>query len=205
MNHLGLIDKLKNDYFALRHGQSQPNVLGIVLSDLEDGKKEEYTLTKEGEGQVQISVKKAREEELLGSDTIIYSSPFSRAKKTAEIAKEVLGVEAEIIFDDRLRERWFGDWEKTDNTAYEKIWKEDKVNPEHKEKNVESAVDVQKRITSLITDLEQKYIGKNILLVSHGDTLQILQTGFLKISAAEHREVPHLHTAEIRKLNNINK
>jgi len=193
---------MNNDYFALRHGQSQPNVLGIVLSGLEDGKKEEYTLTKEGEGQVQISVKKAKEEELLGSDTIIYSSPFSRAKKTAEIAKEVLGVEAEIIFDDRLRERWFGDWEKTDNTAYEKIWKEDRVNPEHKIKNVESALEVQKRITSLIEDLEEKYIGKNILLVSHGDTLQILQTGFLKISASEHREVPHLHTAEIRKLNN---
>ena len=200
MNHLESIDKLKNDYFALRHGQSRANVAKIVLSDLEDGKKEEYTLTKEGEGQVEISVKKAKGEELLGSDTIIYSSPFSRARKTAEIAKEILGVQENIIFDDRLRERWFGDWEKTDSTAYEKVWKSDEINPEHKEKNVESSAEVLKRTTSLIKDLEEKYEGRNILLVSHGDALQILQTGFLKISPAKHRGVKHLETAEIRRL-----
>jgi len=200
MNHIELINELKNDYFALRHGQSQANVAKIVLSDLEDGKKEEYTLTREGEGQVEISIRKAKGEELLGSDTVIYSSPFSRAKKTAEIAREILGVQEDIIFDDRLRERWFGDWEKTDNTAYEKVWKDDNKNPEHKEKNVESAAEVLKRTTALIKDLEEKYENKNILLVSHGDALQILQTGFLKISPAKHREVPHLNTAEIRKL-----
>ncbi len=194
------IGKLKNDYFALRHGQSKPNVSGIVLSNLEDGKKEEYTLTSEGEGQVQISVKKAKEEELLGSDTIIYSSPFSRAKRTAEIAKDVLGVKDDIIFDDRLRERWFGDWEKTDSTAYQKVWDKDKENPEHKEKNVESAKEVKERVASLIADIEKEYVGKNILLVSHGDTLQIMQTAFMNICPSKHRDVPHLHTADLRKL-----
>jgi probable phosphoglycerate mutase len=201
MNHIESIDKLKNDYFALRHGQSNANVAKIVLSDLEDGKKKEYTLTREGEGQVEISVKKAKGEELLGSDTIIYSSPFSRAKKTAEIAKEILGAQEDIIFDDRLRERWFGDWEKTDSAAYEKVWKADNENPEHKEKNVESATEVLKRTTSLIKDLEEKYEGKNILLVSHGDVLQILQTGFQKVSSSLHRKLKYLETAEIRKLN----
>lgn len=192
------MNNFKNKYFALRHGQSKANVLGIVLSDLEDGKKEEYTLSEIGEEQVKLSVRKAREEELLGSDTIIYSSPFSRTKKTAEIAKEILGVKSEINFDDRLRERFFGDWEKTDHLAYKKVWEDDEKNPEHKEKNVESVKEVLKRIMSLIKDLEEKYAGKNILLVSHGDALKILQTGFQDVSPSMHTKLG-IHTAEIRR------
>ena len=121
MNHLENLKELYNEYFVLRHGQSKPNVVGIVLSHLEEGKKEEWTLTQEGEGEVRSSIKKAKSDGVLGNDTIIYSSPFSRTKRTAEIAKKVLGVKDDIIFDDRLRERWFGGWEKTDNTAYQKI------------------------------------------------------------------------------------
>lgn len=190
---------MNNKYFALRHGQSKPNVLGIVLSDLEDGKKEEYTLSEQGEEQVKVSVTKAKESELLGSDTIIYSSPFSRTKKTAEIAKEVLGVDVDIIFDDRLRERWFGDWEKTDHSAYEKVWSDDERTPKHKEKNVESTKEVLNRAMSLIEDLDKKYKNEQILLVSHGDAIKILETGFKKISSGLHKDLS-IHTAEIREL-----
>jgi len=190
---------MNNKYFALRHGQSQPNILGIVLSGLEDGKKEEYTLSKQGEEQVEVSVKKTKESELLGSDTIIYASPFSRTKRTAEIAKEILGVETDINFDDRLRERWFGDWEKTGHDAYEKVWAVDIKNPEHKEKNVESVMEVLERTTSLIKDLEEKYKDKNILLVSHGDTIKILETSFRKIFPGLHKDLG-IKTAEVREL-----
>jgi probable phosphoglycerate mutase len=200
INHLESIGELHNEYFVLRHGQSKPNILEIVLSHPEDGKKEEYTLTPEGEEQVRVSVGKAKAEGILGDDTIIYSSPFSRAKKTAEIAKEILGVRDEVIFNDRLRERWFGDWEKTHSSNYQKVWDTDKNNSKHKEANVESAEEVQKRVIVLVEELEKKYEGKKILMVSHGDTLQILQTGFHKKSPAAHRELKHLETAEVRKM-----
>ncbi len=195
------LKELKNNYFVLRHGQSTANVAGIILSGLEDGKKEEYTLTKEGEEQVRTSVSKFKADGVLNENTVIYSSPFSRCKRTAEVAQEVLGVKNGIIFDDRLRERWFGDWEKTHNSNYQKTWDIDKHNPEHKEKNVESAADVQKRAVELVKEIENKYSEKNILLVSHGDTLQIMQTGFKKASPAIHRELEHLQVAEVRKFN----
>lgn len=200
MNYLENKDNLSNEYFALRHGQSVPNIKEIVLSHPEDGQKEEYTLTPEGEKQARVSLEKAKAEGVLDQNTIIYSSPFSRAKRTAEIAKEVLGVEGEIIFDERLRERWFGNWEQTHTSAYQKVWDVDKENPEHKEAGVESALEVQKRTTELVNELEKKYEGKNILLVSHGDALQILQTGFHKKSPAVHRDLKHLETAEVRNL-----
>lgn len=192
--------RLKNKYFALRHGESKANVAEIILSHLENGVKEEFTLTEYGEQQVRDSVEKIKSEGLLGKDTIIYSSPFSRCKRTAEIAKEILEVKDEIHFDNRLRERNFGDFEKTHNSNYQKVWDNDINDPEHKNNNVESAQEVQSRTLSLRGDLEAQYAGKKILLVSHGDALQILQTGFLKKSPKEHRNISHLHTAEIREL-----
>ena len=54
------MSNFKNQYFSLRHGQSKANVLKIVLSDLKDGKKEEYTLSEMGEEQVKLSVKKGK-------------------------------------------------------------------------------------------------------------------------------------------------
>lgn len=82
---------LSNRYFILRHGESTVNVAGIILSHPEEGTKEEHTLTAEGENQVRKSVAQAKSDNVLGEDTIIYSSPFSRCKRTAEIAKEILG------------------------------------------------------------------------------------------------------------------
>ena len=80
------------------------------------------------------------------------------------------------------------------------MWDIDKENPKHKEFEVESAQEVQERILSLVNDLENQYSGEKILLVSHGDVLQILQTGFLNQSPDSHREIPHLKTAEIKEL-----
>jgi broad specificity phosphatase PhoE len=56
------------------------------------------------------------------------------------------------------------------------------------------------RVTALVADLERRYSGRDILLVSHGDTLQILQAGFLRLDPSLHRRLPPLGTAEIREL-----
>ena len=56
------------------------------------------------------------------------------------------------------------------------------------------------RATGLVADLERRYVGRDILLVSHGDTLQILQAGFLRMDPAAHRRLPPLRIAEIRAL-----
>lgn len=194
------ISKFKNHYFLLRHGESMPNVRGVILSHLEEGKKDEHTLTKNGEEQVRHSVEDAKAQNVLNESTIIFSSPFSRCRKTAEIAKEVLGVRAEIIFDDRLRERWFGDWEGESNIHYQDAWDKDALDPDHKDANVESATEVVARVAGLIHDLEDHYAGKNIVFVSHGDVLQILQTFFENRPSSTHRELAHLNVAEVRKV-----
>ncbi len=195
MNYLENIKKLNNRYFILRHGESKANVIGIILSNPREGTID-FGLSDKGKEQVKESVSMNK---ILDCDTIIYSSDFLRAKETAEIAKEALGVKT-INLHTSLRERNFGNWERTSNDNYQRVWDNDKINPDHKINNVESTKEVLKRTTELISELEKEFKNKKILLVSHGDALQILQTGFLKTSPSRHREVQHLNTAEIREL-----
>lgn len=198
MNHLQNLASLKNRYFVIRHGKSEANAKEIILSHPDQGTTA-FGLVDEGKKQAYESALKAKESGLLDSSTIIYSSDFTRAKETAEIICEVLGA-CPVILTEKLRERYFGNHEQTHNSNYQKVWDVDVNNPDHKENDVESAAEVQLRTTSLINELEGKYSGKKILLASHGDALQILQTGIEKVSPSVHRSLPHLETAEIREL-----
>jgi probable phosphoglycerate mutase len=202
MNHLKDTNTLRNNYYALRHGHSEANRDGIILSDPRLGVPE-YGLTELGIEQVRTSVNKALREnnpDLEKEKVIIISSDFKRAKETTDIAKEVLQIEQPAIYTPKLRERFFGDLEKTSNKGYDLIWSYDKDNSGHTWRNVESVDSTLSRSTGLIKELDNTYTDKTIILVSHGDTLQILQTGYLKIDPRQHRSVKHLNTAELRKL-----
>ena len=61
--------------------------------------------------------------------------------------------------------------------------------------------DVRDRTVSLVTDLENT-IEKPALVVlsSHGDTLQILQTYFMNIPPTEHRQLVGITNAEVREM-----
>ena len=80
------------------------------------------------------------------------------------------------------------------------MWQHDQSCSEYGLGLVESTADVAARVTRLVRNLERQHENKNIVLVSHGDVLQILQTEFEGIPAAEHRALPMLQTAEIRRL-----
>ncbi len=187
--------KLKNRYFIIRHGESKANVKGILLSHPKEGTVS-FGLSKKGKKQVKDSVIKNN---LLDSNIIIYSSDFLRAKETAEIIKRLLGIK-KINLHKNLRERYFGKYDKTSLNNLTIIWEKDKLNPNHKYNDVESPKKVLKRTIQVINKLEKKFKDKKILLVSHGDVLQILQTSFLNKPPNKHRQIPHLETAEIREL-----
>lgn len=199
MTFLHSAARLKNQYYVLRHGESKANVQNIILSDLYDGQLKQFTLTQEGELQAQATATEILASGELDSDTIIISSPFSRCQKTAKIVKKVLKTHTQILFDERLRERWFGDWERQSNVYYQNVWHDDELDPNHNNANVESATHVQERTASLIEYLERRHTREKILLVSHGDALQILQTAFSRKSPSTHRNLKHLKTAEIRR------
>jgi broad specificity phosphatase PhoE len=194
------MNQLKNHYLVMRHGQSKANVVGIILSSLEEGKKPEWTLTELGERQSTESALKAREAGILDAGTVIVSSPFSRALRTAEMVKEVLGQSADILLEEDLRERWFGELEGTSSENYKRVWSEDEQGILPSSYGAESAKDVQKRMYSVIERFENEREGQVILLVSHGDSIKILETMFRGVEPEFHRRLPDIENAEIWEL-----
>ncbi len=196
MNHLLPLDHLANRYFAMRHGQSLANLEKIIVSHPQNGI-DDYGLNEQGIIQVRESV---QSDPRLGSHLLIVSSDFKRARQSAEIAHELLGCTNPLCLDERLRERNFGEWELTPDSAYPMVWARDEIDPDNVDKGVESPNQVMQRVSALVYEFEQTHSGATILMVSHGDALQILQTAFSKQDASNHRRQQHLQTAEIRRL-----
>lgn len=187
-----------NQYFAMRHGQSEANIEGVIASDPNIGC-HQYGLTEVGRQQVRDSL---QNQSILNNDDIfIISSDFLRAKQTAEITHNLLNTQHPIEYSTNLRERFFGELNGQNDEHYQDVWNLDKNNADHQEFDAESANQVVARVAALINQLEAEYTDKYFLLVAHGDVLQLLQTWFQRVSASEHRELPHLTTAEIRILN----
>jgi broad specificity phosphatase PhoE len=194
MNHLSGADRLANRYHAMRHGQSKANEAGVIVSRIETDRDGDWGLTELGRRQALETAERCG----LPADTVICSSDFARARQTAEIVRGRLSAPA-VALSEELRERCFGDLEGTPASNYARVWQADGADGQTGS-GIESADAVLDRATALIADLERRYAGRDVLLVSHGDTLQILQAGFQRMEASAHRRLPHLDTAQIREL-----
>jgi glucosyl-3-phosphoglycerate phosphatase len=195
MNHLDGVDRLANRFAVMRHAQSKANVAGIIVSRIENDRRGDYGLSELGCQQALVAARDCG----LPESTVICSSEFSRARQTAEIVRAYLGA-PEVVLSGALPERCFGDWEGSPTANYARVWAADEANPGQADGNVEPVAAVLDRTTAFIVDLERRYSGRDILLVSHGDTLQILQAGFLRMNPSRHRSLPHLEPAQIRQL-----
>jgi probable phosphoglycerate mutase len=193
-NHLRRVSQLRNSYCGMRHGQSKANASDIIVSRIDTDRLGDYGLTDLGRQQALAAAKGSG----LSSDTVICCSDFARAAQTAQIVAAALGA-ADVMRAEALRERSFGDWEGMASANYDTVWAADRVSPDHAENNAEPATAVLDRTTGLIVSLERRYSGRDILLVSHGDTLQILQTGFARTNPGSHADLPRLKPAQIRR------
>ena len=183
----------RNSYLLMRHGESDANVSGIIVSDPKIGC-ERFGLTDRGSKQIIASVKGFTGEAI----TQIVCSDFLRTLQTAQLVASTLNLpqpEQEV----GLRERFFGKWEGMSAEHYENIWQRDEMD-KHSDDGVERPQEVAQRGLMVLERLEQQYQGEVILLVSHGDMLQILSTSIAGISPHKHRSLPHHQTGEIKYL-----
>ena len=178
------LPKLKNRYFALRHGLSTANVAGII-SSLPTVGTSTHGLTEEGRTQSRESAKSilraiGGEDEL--ERLVVYSSDFTRARETAEEAVSALyegtgQAPPRVLTLENLRERFFGELDGTDVGTYNDVWPLDLEDAHHTTFGVESVNSVAQRTRKMFLQLEAAHPegGKPILLTSHADTLQIMQ------------------------------
>src|SRR3989338_5482369 len=168
---IGSVEDLKkrakksgNRYFVMRHGWAESNEKNTISSKLENSHK--YPLTEKGKEQAKVSAEKLAGQKI---DLILHSS-FERTKETAFIVAEKIGLTKEnIISDKRLSEM---DWGVSDGRPVEEC--KDLLSFTEIAQGGESFNDLRKRMGEFLYDVEKKYSGKNILIVSHGDPIWML-------------------------------
>ncbi len=172
-----------NLYFLQRHGEAETNATDTLSSWPEV---REFHLTEKGRAQVRESALKLKEK---GVD-LIFSSDLLRTKETAAIISETTGVP--VVFDERLRELGLGELNGRPEAEYKAAIKGgDKVTRfDDAPKGTELLRDCRKRIIAFVKEIERKYAGKKIVIVSHGDPLWLLMTGFAGLTDRESVESP---------------
>ncbi|KAK3195678.1 hypothetical protein Dsin_026988 [Dipteronia sinensis] len=175
---------LQNRYWILRHGKSIPNEKGLVVSSLENGTRPEYQLAPDGVNQAQLAgelfLKELNQNNIAIENVRICYSPFSRTTHTAKVVASVLnlpfdGPQCKVMED--IRERYFGPtFELMSHEKYPEIWALDEKDPFMPAEGGESVNDVASRLAVAMATMESEFQGCSILVVSHGDPLQILQT-----------------------------
>jgi probable phosphoglycerate mutase len=182
-----------NRYLLMRHGHSQANERGLIISDPRHGLID-YGLSRVGEDQLSRLIEGwhwPRPSRIVHSD-------FLRTTQTAARVGECFGIVPQP--EPRLRERHFGDFEADPVSRYEEIWALDARDPGHGQHGVEPVVAVAERMGAVIGSLEASLSGATILLVSHGDPLQILLTTLEGRPLSHHRDRPALAPASVTLL-----
>lgn len=157
--------KSGNQYFVMRHGESENNVQNILSSDVDAN----YGLTEAGKAAVRKAVNE------LGAIDLIVASPFKRTKETARIAAEALGYASDkVVFEPRLGESGFGVYSGKNIDEYHAAFPDRIERFTQAPEGGETYADIRKRMGDVVSELERAYAGKKILVISHGTPLWLL-------------------------------
>jgi len=159
-----LAPKSQNRYFAMRHGQSETQLLGIADDD-----DNTFHLTSKGRAEAAATGKKLKGQKV----DLVITSPILRTRETAKIVAKTLGG-VEVVTDERLREINVGQFEHTPVNEYHRFYTSTLEKFTKQPPGGESLNDVKKRLAELMADLAQKHRGKTILLISHEYSLWML-------------------------------
>nr|WP_163559271.1 histidine phosphatase family protein [Halomonas sp. NO4] len=174
----------------MRHGHSEANAQGLIISTPQRGL-DAYGLSPHGCAQL----------EAVTADwpwpvpSRIWHSDFRRTTETA--ARVAVHFNAALHPEPRLRERHFGDLEGGPDAGYPQVWARDARDADHRAFGVESVASVATRMLAVIDALERAYRDETLLLVSHGDPLQILLTALEGGALTAHRDRASLPPAGI--------
>ena len=194
---------LNNQYILLRHGPSEANLQGKIVSSPDVGI-QKFGLTDAGASIVNATTS-AMHDRIgdVAPKVLLFASDFKRTMETANLVCEAFRC-APPVPTPALRERYFGEFDLGDDTNYRRAWAEDRVRvSSHTTFGVESLESVRNRAWSFVIELEQQHRDETIVLVAHGDVLQILQTAFLGIDPRVHRSLRPIAPAEWREMHPV--
>ncbi len=169
---LGSLDDLRqktkrNSYLLMRHGESEKNLTWTISStpDAPD------SLTERGKRGTLEAAKKLKKEKI----DLLFVSDFIRAKETADIVAEQLGLTKEqVIVDHRIGEIQARDFDGMNWEEFNNKFSGVNVRFEEHIDASENYADVRKRVMEFLHDVDSKYEDKNILIIAHGLSLEMM-------------------------------
>jgi len=149
--------ELKNSFYIVRHGKAENNEIGIESCKMENQKS--YGLTLKGKEVI------SKESQKYTDFDLIFSSPFRRTQETASYFAKTSS--CDVILDKRLVDVDLGD---LDLKPYEvsRAFTNQHPDNDYVYPNGESFSDALNRLVNFMTEINAKYEGKKILIVTHG-------------------------------------
>ncbi|MCH2175487.1 MAG: histidine phosphatase family protein [Lentisphaeria bacterium] len=181
-------------FYIVRHGHSLANEKQLIVSSVATGI-EAFGLTKKG---IQQAKNTSTTLKVMSKNFHICSSKFLRAVETAKILQETLG--CSVSYHHELAERYFGDLEAQSSVRYQDVWDLDKFDPSHKSFGVESNEEVAQRLDLFFKKIETISVQTDVIIVSHGDTIKIIQCLLMKLPLNLCLDVAYLNNAELKVL-----
>ncbi len=151
--------KVDTKFLFVRHGEAENNTKNITCGFPETIKR---PLTLKGRSQVEKLAKGIKKLK----PSIIFASDLIRTKQTAEILAEKLGVK--IIFDERLREINFGEFNNRKVEEYFNLFSSELEKYQKAAPGGENMTQIRARMNSFIREIGEKYPKETILVVTHG-------------------------------------
>lgn len=167
-------------FYIVRHGETDHNVNKITYGHSES------LLTENGIKQAEEIRDKFRNIKF----DAIFSSDLSRTQRTAEIIR--LDKNLDIQISPLLRERFYGTFEGKPTAEFkeslgDKIKESEKLSEAefwkfNLSEDIENDEELVARFTDKLNDISSGYLGKNVLIVSHGGCMRVF---LLKMEYAE--------------------
>ncbi len=188
----------KNNFYVVRHGEADNNVLGIISSDPKRG----HHLTDKGRAQVKETAEKLKGKKI----DLIYVSPFVRTQETAKIISDILNISQDkIITDDRIHEVYGGELDLHPDAEYQRMFESALEKFDKAPVGGENYAQIKNRMTEFIYDINTKHEGRNILIVTHNTPACLLFAGVLGLDKEKTialRQAAHdfIKNSEIKEL-----
>ena len=105
--------------------------------------------------------------------TVVWSSPYVRARQSAEIALQTAGLDLPVIVDERLREREFGVLDGLTRKGITAQYPQESERRAsigkfyHRPPGGESWVDVAQRLRAVLDEIRMDARGERVLLMAH--------------------------------------
>ncbi len=188
-----IAQKPRNNFLIMRHGEAGNNIEAVLNS----GDRDLFNLTTLGEEEARDAASSLKGK----SVDFIYTSPFARTRQTTKIVQLSLGLsEDKIIIDDRIHEINFGEFDGKKISELAKGFPfDDRFS--NMPNGAEKYSDVKKRMGDFLHDIDQKYSGQTILIITHATPAMMLLSaarGLDRIDSIELDKNMYIGNAEVR-------